>query len=262
MSSGVLDRVESVLERERVWSAYALADLDPPHAAHAHWLADEDAVVLSYTGFDPPVLFAAGAPEEASRLLAQVPAGRYLFTLMATHRALLKERVQESRETIMWRMVLRPEAFDASLSRGAQPLSMDSLPEIEALFATSADRPDAFDPGQLSDQAFFGLREGPQLVAIAGTHVVSTTRGVSAVGNVFTHPVHRGRGLATATTAAVVRELLRRPGMRTIVLNVARDSAPAVRCYERLGFWPFCAYHEGVGRLGPASHSPQESKVP
>jgi len=261
VSPELLDRVEKVLERERVWSAYALADLDPPHASHARWLADDDAVVLSYAGFDPPVLFAAGDPGQAGRLLAQVPAGRHMFTLLATHRALLDDRVQESRETIMWRMVLRPEAFNASLAGGAQALSDDDLPQIVALFGDHADRPDAFDPVQLADHAFLGVWYGRQLVAAAGTHVVSEARGVAAVGNVFTHPGHRGRGLATRTTAAVVQELLRRPGMRTIVLNVARDNEPAVHCYERLGFWPFCAYHEGVGRLGPASHSPQEQKV-
>jgi len=64
------------------------------------------------------------------------------------------------------------------------------------------------------------------------------------------------------TTAAVVQSLLQRPGLRTIVLNVARENAAALRCYQRLGFWPFCGYHEGVGRLGPASYSPQESRVP
>jgi RimJ/RimL family protein N-acetyltransferase len=262
VSSAWLDRVERVLERERAWSAYALADLDPPHAAHCHWLADEDAVVLSYAGFDPPVLFAAGSPDGVGRLLAEIPAGRHLFTLMATHRALLDERIQESHETIMWRMVLRPEAFRASLAGGAQALSADDLPQILTLLGDHADRPDAFDPGQLADHAFFGVWYGRQLVAVAGTHVVSEAHGVAAVGNVFTHPGHRGRGLATRTTAAVVHELLRRPGMQTVVLNVARDNEPAVHCYERLGFWPFCAYHEGVGRLGPASHSPQEQKVP
>jgi ribosomal protein S18 acetylase RimI-like enzyme len=257
----LLDRVERLLERERVWSAYALADLDPPHAEHARWLAGDEAVVLSYSGFDPPVLFAAGAPGEAGRLLAQLPPGRYLFTLMATHRALLEDRILESRETIMWRMVLRSEAFDAALARDAEALSIDDLQEVQALFDAHSDRPDAFDPGQLADGAFFGLKDKDQLVAVAGTHVVSGKRALAAVGNVFTHPDHRGRGLATITTAAVVQELLRRPGMRTIVLNVARDNAPAVRCYERLGFWPFCAYHEGVGQLGPASHSSQEQKV-
>ena len=258
MRPGERDQAERVLERDRIWSAYALADLDPPHAAHAHWLAGEHAVVLTYSGFEPPVLFAAGEPDEARRLLAHIPPGRFLFTLMPTHRALLEERILESHETIMWRMALRAEAFDPSLAQGVEPLSMDDLSELEALFGTGADRPDAFDPGQLADRAFFGIRHEAKLISVAGTHVVSAVRGVAAVGNVFTHPAHRGRGLATRTTAAVVHTLLQRPGLRTIVLNVARDNAAALRCYERLGFWPFCGYHEGVGRLGPASHSPQE----
>lgn len=258
MSPGVLAQVERVLERDRVWSAYALADLDPPHAAHARWHCGEHAAVLTYTGFEPPVLFAAGDPDEVRRLLAQIPAGRYLFTLMATHRALLEDRILESHETVMWRMALRPEAFDPSRAQGAQPLTVEDLPEIEALFGTGTDRPDAFDPGQLADHAFFGIRREGQLVSAAGTHVVSVLRGVAAVGNVYTHPAHRGRGLATRTTAAVVQALLHRRSLRTIVLNVARENAAALRCYEKLGFWPFCGYHEGVGRLGPASHSPQE----
>ena len=86
---------------------------------------------------------------------------------------------------------------------------------------------------------------------------VSERRSVAAVGNVFTHPAHRGRGLATRVTAAVVRTLLERR-LRTVVLNVAMHNAPALRCYEQLGFWPFCGYDEGVGQLGPASNSPQE----
>jgi RimJ/RimL family protein N-acetyltransferase len=261
VSPGVLERAARVLERDRIWSAYALADLDPPHAAHAEWLAGELAAVLTYGGFEPPVLFAAGEPEEARRLLAEIPPGRYMFTLMPTHRALLEQRVLESHETVMWRMALRPEAFDPSLAQGVEPLTLEDLPDLEALFGTGADRPDAFDPVQLADRAFFGIRRGRQLVSVAGTHVVSALRGVAAVGNVFTHPAHRGRGLATRTTAAVVQALIQVSGLRTIVLNVARENAAALRCYERLGFWPFCGYHEGVGRLGPASHSPQELRV-
>jgi predicted GNAT family acetyltransferase len=129
------------------------------------------------------------------------------------------------------------------------------------LFGDRADRPDAFDASQLASRAFYGVWEAERLVAVAGTHVVSEARGVAAVGNVFTHPAYRGRGLATITTAAVVEDLLRRPGMTTIVLNVARENLPAVRCYESLGFWAFYAYHEGVGRLSPAPQSPQEQKV-
>jgi hypothetical protein len=199
-----VERAERVLERDRIWSAYALADLDPPHAAHADWLASEQAVVLTYAGFRPPVLFAAGAPEEVRLLFEQIPAGGYLFTLIPTHRALLEDRILESHETIMWRMALRPDAFDPSRAQGVQRLTLDDLPEIEAFFGTGPDRPDAFDPDQLADQAFFGIRRATQLVSAAGTHVVSALRGVAAVGNVYTHPAHRGQDWPR-TTAAVVR---------------------------------------------------------
>jgi predicted GNAT family acetyltransferase len=69
------------------------------------------------------------------------------------------------------------------------------------------------------------------------------------VGNVFTHPDHRGRGYGTATTGAVVAELLQR-GIRDVVINVDQENVVAVRIYERLGFERYCPFLEG-----PASPS-------
>lgn len=257
MSEALHARLERVLEADRLWAAYALADLDPPHEQHADWQAADDAVVLAYRGFEPPVLFAAGNPAGVARLFDRVPPGGYLFTLMGTHRALLEPRVLDSTETSMWRMALRHESFVPQPAGPAEPLSASDLPAILSLFSDHPDRPDAFHPQQIEDQAFFGLWVNGELVAVAGTHVVSQRRSVAAVGNVFTHPAHRGRGHARQVTAAVVRTLLERR-LRTIVLNVAMHNDPAVRCYEHLGFWPFCGYYEGVGHLGPASDSPQE----
>jgi predicted GNAT family acetyltransferase len=94
----------------------------------------------------------------------------------------------------------------------------------------------------------------------AAERTSSSLLGVAAVGNVYTHPAY-APGPLPRTTAAVVQALLQRQSLRTIVLNVARDNAAALRCYERLEFRPFCGYHEGVGRLGPASYSPQEQRV-
>src|SRR5439155_19334107 len=91
---------------------------------------------------------------------------------------------------------------------------------------------------------FCGIREGEDLIAVAGTHLVSAAESVGAVGNIYTRRDRRGRGLATQTTAAVVAEL-RRLGIATIVLNVSRTNVPAVRVYERLGFRRYCDYFEG-----------------
>jgi len=68
---------------------------------------------------------------------------------------------------------------------------------------------------------------------------------------VFTRPDRRGQGLATRASAAVVKALLEQ-NIQTIVLNVAMDNEPAVRCYRRLGFRPYCDYYEGVGKLSLA----------
>lgn len=83
-----------------------------------------------------------------------------------------------------------------------------------------------------------------RLIAVAGTHLVSSTYGVAAVGNVFTHPDYRGRGYGAAATSAVVTELLAH-GIRDIVLNVGEDNAPALHPYERLGFELHCRFTEG-----------------
>jgi predicted GNAT family acetyltransferase len=85
-----------------------------------------------------------------------------------------------------------------------------------------------------------------ELVAVAGTHLISPTYGVAAVGNVFTHPAHRRRGYATACTSAVVEELLAK-GIGTIVLNVDERNVQAMRIYQKLGFREHCRFVEAIG---------------
>jgi predicted GNAT family acetyltransferase len=83
------------------------------------------------------------------------------------------------------------------------------------------------------------------LPTAAGTHLVAEAEGVAAVGNVYTRRDRRGRGLAGRLVGAVAAELLRR-GVRTVALNVARDNAPAIRVYERVGFVYYCDFVEGL----------------
>ena len=55
-----------ILETDRFWSAYALADLDPRMDRHCEWLFDENALILIYKGLSPPLLFFQGEPGELS----------------------------------------------------------------------------------------------------------------------------------------------------------------------------------------------------
>jgi predicted GNAT family acetyltransferase len=101
----------------------------------------------------------------------------------------------------------------------------------------------------LTTGTFAGVEHDGVLVAAAGTHVVAGRGGgaAAALGAVFTHPDHRGRGLGRDVTVADARRL--RDRGRVIGLNCAEANEPAQRIYRQLGFEPLLRYEEAL--LGP-----------
>ena len=82
----------------------------------------------------------------------------------------------------------------------------------------------------IAEGVYYGIRVNGQLVAAAGTHVISRNARLAVVGNVLTHTDHRGRGYAQAVTSAVTAELLR--FCDQVVLNVRSDNPPAIQAYR------------------------------
>ena len=80
---------------------------------------------------------------------------------------------------------------------------------------------------------YYGVWYNDQIIAAAGIHFV--TPYIAQIGNVLTHPEFRGKGLGTATTAAVARHL-EEMGIPIISLFVITDNMAAIRVYEKLGF--------------------------
>ena len=255
------DKVEilSILETERSYAAYAVGDLEPTVFAQSTWAGAERggrwrALGLHFRGLEPPALFLMGERGGLRAILRDVLCPeRVTFTCHAHYLALTREFYQWDEVIPMWRMVLEPENF-RPVGGDCVRLTPESSGRLAALYALGG--ADAFSPVQVRDGAFTGIFVASQLVAGAGTHLVSATYGVAAVGNVFTHPDHRGQGYATAATSGVVAELLSR-GIRDIVLNVAQDNHAAIHVYERLGFeryWPFI---EGRAQTLPKPVTPE-----
>ncbi len=240
--------LRALLERDRNWSAYALADLDPKEDEKCSWLFNQEAVILIYRGLRPSVLFTAGEPQQVQPLLADIPSECYIYLLKGEHKDLLGERLQIEEELIMFRMILDPETFPGIPAGEVAALTSADQSAIDTLFADHPDRPDAYHPRQLHDRPFFGIWEGDELVSVAGIHIISEWAGIAAIGNVFTRPDRRGEGLGTRATAALVQNLLD-SGFESIVLNVSTENEAAIRCYSKLGFEPHCQYHEGIGTL-------------
>lgn len=232
------------LETDRVWSLYALADLDEPLFAQCEWWGHDDGLALVFTGIAIHPIFVLGKPDTARALLAALPAESGYLNLREEQLPAADGVYEFRQRHRMHRMMinkLRPRAG------GTVPLGSEHRAEIEALYATGDGGGIAFAPFQLDTGFFRGVRRAGELVAVAGIHVVSHSEGVGGIGNIFTRPDCRGHGLAQIATSAVVEALLT-AGIRTIGLNVEDGNLPAIAAYRRLGFRTEFLYFEGPAR--------------
>ncbi|HSR46857.1 MAG TPA: GNAT family N-acetyltransferase [Anaerolineales bacterium] len=239
-------RVRDILEGDRVWCAYALADLEPPYAEQSRWILGIQSVGLVYGGLVPPLFFFQGDPAEIEGVVDSIDPAPIQYGLLPTHRSRLETRLRVEREAKMWRMAFHGPLPTSPIA--VRRMGVHDVPAIRSLFRDHADRPDSFHPNQVRDGIFFGVEHGDELVSVAGTHVIGRRGRVAAIGNVFTRPDRRHEGLGAAACIPVVQALLE-AGIKTIVLNVGMDNAPALSLYAALGFLPFCGYYEGQGRL-------------
>jgi GNAT superfamily N-acetyltransferase len=244
--------VRAILETDRAWAVYALADLAPEYSAAARWHTAANgrpALLLIYRGFDPPVLFAHGAAADLALLLPEIAdVAAFFLSVRQEFVDLLRANGYEIRdEKKMWRMVMDPARFDPP-PHTAVRLGLEDYEGLTDLYRdgdTAGESPPFFDTGMLRHGVYYGIREGGAIVAAAGTHVLAERESVAAIGNVFTRRDRRGRGLGAQVSRAVTAELLRLR-VQTVILNVVEPNAAARRVYERLGFTPYCEYREGI----------------
>jgi ribosomal protein S18 acetylase RimI-like enzyme len=252
-------KIRTILETDRPWAAYALADLAPGSFEHSSWFSSADeasALALVYaavhTTFATPVLITLGNVQELRGLLHEIDTTLHPRELYAVIRPevlpLLAERYQLTHEKAMQRMILDPTRFQPSPTDRVLRLGATDLEAVQRLYAdgeANDESPAWFLAEMLAHGVYYGIRENAALVAVAGTHVVAAEEGVGCLGNIYTRHDWRGHGLSTQVTRAVTAHLSAMP-LRTVALNVREDNAAAIRVYERLGFQRYCGYVEAV----------------
>jgi ribosomal protein S18 acetylase RimI-like enzyme len=244
------------LNSDRDWSLYALTDLDVGMFEHSDWWALGDSLALVFQALAIRPIFVLGDAESTHELLFALPETIGYLNLKP-HQLDAAEGIYRFRERQeMQRMFL--DNFTAR-SGDVEPLTGTQLGEVERLYATGKGGGIAFAPFQLETGFFRGIRRDGELVAVAGVHAVSRNEQVAAIGNVFTHPDHRGQGLAQIVTSATATSL-KEAGLQTIGLNVERSNTPAIRAYERLGFRAHFNYYEGIAdRISDATRHPVDA---
>ena len=97
----------------------------------------------------------------------------------------------------------------------------------------------AFDTGD-SDRLFrviaLGTRGEHDAIGHIELRQVLPEHGTARVGRVLLDPERRGQGLGLAMVRAVVDHAFGELALRRLDLEVFPDNAPALRCYESVGF--------------------------
>jgi ribosomal protein S18 acetylase RimI-like enzyme len=229
--------LRAYLETDRLYSAYALCDLDEREFLRTRWgvafiSGKPVAVVLQYAGYSPQPIFVMGQNDGIAAILADVIKPRTAYVAARTeHLPAIAANYRVDPGPAMLRMWVDAAHFRAFPSdvRRLLPVEIGELNRLYQLGFASW-----LPASAISDGLYYGVRVGGRLVSAAGTHVISASARLAVVGNVMTHTDFRGRGYATAVTGAVTAELLR--FCDQVVLNVRADNPPALAAYRRLGY--------------------------
>jgi ribosomal protein S18 acetylase RimI-like enzyme len=235
------DAIRAILQRDPGWCVYALGDLSPEMFPKASWFTPDLSMVLKDYGTS--ILFAMGSGS-VREALDHVTWPVHLQVQADALHAITRQATVEQVKT-MSRMTWTGDRARAPETRAAR-LGDADVPALEQLYAdgeSSGEAPDFFYPAMVGRGVFFGIYQGSDLVAAAGTHLLSRDEGAAAIGNIYTRRDQRGRGLGRIVTASVMRELA---GVETVGLNVRADNAPAIRLYESLGFTRHCEFYEAI----------------
>jgi RimJ/RimL family protein N-acetyltransferase len=232
--------IEAAFSADRAFGAYALGHLEYelfPHARFWQARGEAGSAIVMHARALGPTMVAAGDASALAALLALHPGARYsyLSTAAPEHMATIERYYRVTTALEMQRMEIDAARFHARPGPVRRLRGID-VNRINALYATDGG-PSNYTYDTIERAIYYGIFDADELVSVAGTHIVAPNQGLAVVGNVFTHRRARGRGFASAVTAAVTRELLDR-GCPQVVLTVDPQNTPAVTAYTRLGYRP------------------------
>jgi ribosomal protein S18 acetylase RimI-like enzyme len=238
------------LERDRLFAAYAICDLDEREFGRTRWSVARQgdavtAIGVEYDGSSPQPLLVLGSDAGIEAILRDGLRPRLAFIafLASSIGAVTRQYHLEPGPTMV-RMAVRSETFRPVDDPGVERLDPADAPELNRLYRLGFG---SWLPAQsIAEGVYYGLRIRGRIVAAAGTHIVSREARLAVVGNVMTAPEFRGRGYAKAVTAAVTAELF--GFCDDVVLNVRADNPPALNAYRRIGYAEHVRYEERLAR--------------
>ena len=237
--------IRGLLEPEGAYAAYARAQLAPALFAQSEWWCargpEGRAVLLHARGGLGRAMVTIGDAEALDAVLGLHPGPRFCFaSFRSEHKRAVQRPFMLTREELMVRMSVARDAF-RPVEGEAVRLTGADIGRVNRLYSVEGG-PAAYTSRHIDEGVYYGVIRDGRLLSIAGTHVDSPSERVAVVGNVFTHPLYRGGGLATIATSAVTASLLEHCDL--LALTVEASNEPALAVYRRLGYREECKLYE------------------
>jgi len=239
------DAIRDLLALEGAYGAYARAQLAPPLFAQSEWWSASGtagrATVLHARGGLGRAMVTLGDPAALDIVLGLHPGPRFCFaSFRSEHRKVVQRHFMLARNELMVRMAVTGDAFRAVEGETVRLRGAD-IGRVNRLYSAEGG-PASYTSRHIEDGVYYGVIQEGKLVSIAGTHVDSPAERVAVIGNVFTHPLYRGGGLATIATSAATAALLQHCDL--VALTVEAANEPALAVYTRLGYREECRLYE------------------
>lgn len=240
-----VDEIRGLLAPEGAYATYARAQLAPPLFAQSEWWSASGpggrAIVLHARGGLGRAMVTLGDPVALDIVLGLHPGPRFCFaSFRSEHKKIVQRHFMLARNELMVRMSVTEEAFRPVEGETVRLRGSD-IGRVNRLYSAEGG-PASYTSRHIEDGVYYGVIQEGKLVSIAGTHVDSAAERVAVVGNVFTHPLYRGGGLATIATSAVTAALLEHCDF--VALTVEAANEPALAVYTRLGYREECTLYE------------------
>ena len=228
-SSGRRMALEQVMMRHPldrpIWSALA---------GRQQVLAEGDEFARRYDPDFTPFAAAADDGDEAIAALGQLVPQDGALVLLQARPGPLPTGVRAEKRAAGVQMLLEDLRAPPSIAVAIERLGEEDAPAMRALAKLTEPGPFCARTHELG--AFFGIRDGGRLVAMAGERM--KLDGFTEVSGVATHPDYRGRGYAAVLIARVADHI--RGSGETPFLHAYAINVGAIALYRRLGFVHRC----------------------
>lgn len=238
------------LRRNTEFQIYCIGDLDDFFWQDTKWygLTDNNnilSIALLYSGMKTPTLltFHDDYPEYAYKLLELIRPDlpeRFFAHLSPGLIGVFGNKKIIENFGLHYKMALK-NPLSVQDDPNVRRLSVMDLPAILD-FYLEAYHGNWFDKRMLETGKYFGYFLNDKLTGISGIHVYSKEYKVAALGNIATHPDHRGKQIGFRLTSILCDDLLK--DVDFIGLNVKSDNEFAIKCYRKAGFEKIGNYEE------------------